>query len=54
MLLVKNGLSNKAIASQLNISPETVKKHLQNIFEKLGAHNKIQAINKLNGYEESI
>ena len=43
---VKNGLRNKDIASELNISTETVKKHLQNIFVKLNADNKIQAINK--------
>jgi DNA-binding NarL/FixJ family response regulator len=46
MELVKKGLSNKMIAGQLNISAETVKKHLQNIFAKLDAGNKIEALNK--------
>jgi DNA-binding NarL/FixJ family response regulator len=49
MILVKQGLPNKAIALRLHISAETVKKHLQNIFEKLEASNKIEALNKHNG-----
>ena len=49
MQLVKQGLTNKAVAGHLNISAETVKKHLQNIFEKLDAGNKIEALNRLNG-----
>ena len=47
MQMAKKGLSNKAIADSLHISSETVKKHLQNIFEKLGATNKIEALNKM-------
>ena len=49
MQLVKQGLTNKAVAVHLHISAETVKKHLQNIFEKLDAGNKIEALNRLNG-----
>jgi LuxR family maltose regulon positive regulatory protein len=45
--LVKYGAPNKAIAQKLNISAETVKKHLQNIYEKLEASNKIEALNKM-------
>ena len=48
MHLVKEGLPNKTIADQLSISAETVKKHLKNIYEKLGVNNKIEALNKLN------
>ena len=39
-----DGLSNKAIASRLNISDETVKFHLSAIFGKLGASNRTDAV----------
>jgi len=38
------GLSNNKIASSLFISPETVKKHLHNIFRKLDVKNRQQAL----------
>jgi VCBS repeat-containing protein len=38
--LVRNGLSNKEIARQLNVSPGTVKVHLHNIFQKLEISNR--------------
>lgn len=37
------GLSNGEIASKLQISPETVKSHLSNVFQKLGVRNRQQA-----------
>lgn len=37
---VANGLSNKQIARALGISPETVKAHLQNAFEREGVHGR--------------
>jgi len=37
------GNSNKAIASQLNISEATVKSHLNNILSKLGVSDRTQA-----------
>jgi len=37
-------LSNNKIASSLFISPETVKKHLHNIFRKLDVKNRQQAL----------
>lgn len=37
------GLSNKQIASELYISVHTVKAHLESIFEKTGAVNRVQA-----------
>ena len=38
--LVCEGLSNKEIARQLNVSPGTVKVHLHNIFQKLEISNR--------------
>jgi DNA-binding NarL/FixJ family response regulator len=35
-LLVKEGKSNKEIATELNITERTVKQHMSHIFEKLG------------------
>ena len=38
--LVAQGLPNKAIASQLGISPRTVEGHLNHVFEKVGASSR--------------
>jgi DNA-binding NarL/FixJ family response regulator len=38
--LVRQGLTNKEIARQLHIMEDTVKKHLQNVFAKLGVHRR--------------
>jgi DNA-binding NarL/FixJ family response regulator len=43
--LVK-GLSYKMISSSLNISFETVKSHIRNIYEKLHVHNQSEAVAK--------
>jgi DNA-binding CsgD family transcriptional regulator len=40
------GLSNKEIAVQLKVSPDTVKTHVARLFEKLGAKRRTDAINK--------
>ncbi|WP_020565848.1 LuxR C-terminal-related transcriptional regulator [Methylosarcina fibrata] len=40
--LVAQGLTNKEIARRCTISPETIKKHLQKIFEKLGINRRSQ------------
>jgi DNA-binding NarL/FixJ family response regulator len=41
--LVARGLDNNAIASEMCISPRTVKNHVSSILEKLGVDNRIQA-----------
>lgn len=43
--LVAVGLSNREIADQLFISVPTVKRHISTIFAKLGAANRVQAVN---------
>lgn len=45
--LIAKGQTNKEIADVLFISDKTVKKHLQNIFEKVNASGKIELLNKL-------
>jgi len=47
LLLLSKGLSYKAIAVELKISVDTVKRHCYNIYQKSGVDNKIAAINKL-------
>jgi DNA-binding NarL/FixJ family response regulator len=42
--LVPAGLTNAAIAERLWISPGTVKKHLDNIYAKLGVANRTAAV----------
>lgn len=41
---VAQGLSNKQIARVLGISPETVKTHLHNIYEREGMHHRIDLL----------
>ena len=42
--LLAGGAPNRAIAEQLVVTPETVKKHLSHLFDKLGAANRTQAV----------
>ena len=40
---VAGGASNKRIACELALSPNTVKRHTANILEKLGVHSRVHA-----------
>jgi len=42
--LLAEGLSNKKIAEKLHVAPVTIKTHLQNIYKKLNAKNRIEAL----------
>lgn len=46
LMQLSKGLKNKIIADNLNISFFTVKKHIENIYKKLQAHNRIELIEK--------
>lgn len=47
--MLSKGLLYKEIADALNISPETVRKHVYHIYEKLHVSNRIEAVNKYFG-----
>ncbi len=40
--LVARGMKNRDIGAELNISENTVKRHLQSIFSKTGAHDRLE------------
>jgi len=44
VVLMSDGLSNKQIARQLCVAPDTVKWHAANIFWKLAVRNRAQAV----------
>jgi DNA-binding NarL/FixJ family response regulator len=44
--LLCHGLSNKEAAVKLGISPETVKSHVKNIFDKLRVDRRAQAVSR--------
>jgi DNA-binding CsgD family transcriptional regulator len=43
---LSDGLSNKATARRLGISPHTVKFHIESLFKKLGAASRAEAVAK--------
>ena len=42
--LIKDGLSNPEIAEKLTLSIKTIENHTRNIFIKLGAKNRTEAV----------
>ncbi len=48
-IMIARGLSNKEIASELCISPATVRTHIYNLYRKADARSRVELINKLRG-----
>lgn len=44
---IRRGLKNKAIADQLNITESTVKKHIENVFNKTRATSRVELVHQL-------
>ncbi|MFF9040080.1 response regulator transcription factor [Streptomyces sp. NPDC014892] len=47
MRAVADGLGNEAIARRLVVSPHTVRKHLENVFRKVGADSRTAAVARI-------
>ena len=45
LMLLENGATNAAMASAMKVSEHTIKTHLYNIYKKIDATNRIEAIN---------
>ncbi len=54
MLQVANGLSNKDVGNQLNISEGTVKIHLNNVYHKIGINNRTALANFAFAYRDKL
>ncbi|HYM50720.1 MAG TPA: response regulator transcription factor [Candidatus Limnocylindrales bacterium] len=44
LLMMAQGLDNKAIARELGLTLNTVRSYVQDVLEKLGAHSKLEAV----------
>lgn len=44
LLLLADGMTSRAVADELFLSPETIRTHVRNAMRKLGAHTRSQAI----------
>jgi len=44
--LLAEGLTNQEIADKIFLSPETIKRHIYNIYQKLDVHSRVTAIAK--------
>ena len=51
ILQVISGRTNKEIADNLNITLNTMKRHITNIYNKLIVNNKVELMNLLKNYE---
>ncbi len=50
LALLVAGLTNKEIAEQLFVSPNTIKTHVKNIYRKLGVNSRVEAVAKGAGF----
>ncbi|MCA1754851.1 MAG: helix-turn-helix transcriptional regulator [Spirochaeta sp.] len=48
-VLIARGMANKQIAADLSISPATVRTHIYNLYQKVGAGSRVELLNKLRG-----
>ena len=46
---LQQGMSNKEIALALEVSPRTIQKHLQRIYQHLDVHTRAEAIVRMRG-----
>ncbi len=46
VVLAARGLSNRLIAEELYLAEATVKRHLANVYEKMGVHSRTEAVRK--------
>jgi two-component system, NarL family, nitrate/nitrite response regulator NarL len=46
LALLASGLTNKEMARTINLSPETIKDHLENLYRKLDAQDRLGALSK--------
>jgi len=51
LVLLSQGLSNREVADKLFVSTNTIKTHISNIYSKLSAQRRTQAIQKAREYE---
>lgn len=49
LAMIIQGLPNKRIAKELNLSEQTVKEHISGILNRMGVKNRIEVITKLRG-----
>ncbi|MGW2850640.1 AAA family ATPase [Streptomyces sp. NPDC001215] len=52
--LIGGGLTNRAVAVEMGISPNTVGTHMRSIFNKLGIHSRVQLANALRDHSPGV
>ena len=49
--LIAQGVTNRSVATQLHLSPHTVRAHLRNAFAKLGVSSRVELSQLVRGAE---